>query len=240
MPLTASMPRVVVDELMDQPGIDPEEHRRALAGLRRINAISQTGRHMTLPILDMARRSCIDKLSILDVACGGAEVSIEIARRLANRNITTSLNLLDKSPTALAEAQTRALDARIESNVIVQDLHETSLPAKSADVVISTLFLHHLANEALVVDLMRQMRNAARRLVVISDLERSCMGLAAAWVGCRILSRSPIVHFDGPASVRAAWTQSELLNMAEKAGMTGAKLTSVWPWRTLLVWEHES
>ncbi len=64
------------------------------------------------------------------------------------------------------------------------------------------------------------------------------MGLAAAWLGCRLLSRSPIVHFDGPASVRAAWTIEELQSFAVAAQMDGAVVRACAPWRMLLVWKR--
>jgi hypothetical protein len=44
----------------------------------------------------------------------------------------------------------------------------------------------------------------------------------AAWTGCHLLSRSPIVHFDGPTSARAAWTRNELRTHAEHAGLVTA------------------
>ena len=41
----------------------------------------------------------------------------------------------------------------------------------------------------------------ARRRVLVSDLRRSRLGWWLAWVGTRILTMSPMVHFDGPVSV---------------------------------------
>ena len=74
--------------------------------------------------------------------------------------------------------------------------------------------------------------------VVISDLRHSAFGYFLAWVMCRLLSRSPIVHHDGPVSVRAAWTLEELRTMAAEAGLVRAQVRSCWPWRMLLVWQN--
>jgi hypothetical protein len=84
------------------------------------------------------------------------------------------------------------------------------------------------------------MRSIARRLVVISDLRRCRTGVAAAWIGGRVLSRSPIVHFDAPASVRAAWTAVELADFSARAGMKRANIQRCWPWRLLLTWQAEN
>jgi hypothetical protein len=118
----------------------------------------------------------------------------------------------------------------------MDSLHE--LPPSSFDVLTNSLFLHHLAEREQVVGLLAQMRRIAVRRVIISDLRRCRSGLVGAWIGCRVLSRSPIVHHDGPVSVRAAWTVAELQGMAERAGMSGAKIRSVRPWRMLLEWSN--
>ena len=64
----------------------------------------------------------------------------------------------------------------------------------------------------------------------------SKIGLVAT--ACRVLSRSPVVHFDGPASVRAAYTLAELRSLADRAGLTGATVRPVFLCRMLLTWSR--
>jgi 2-polyprenyl-3-methyl-5-hydroxy-6-metoxy-1,4-benzoquinol methylase len=111
------------------------------------------------------------------------------------------------------------------------------LPPLTADVVTNSLFLHHVHQPEDVIGLLRNLCQMAKHMVVISDLRRSRFGLVAAWTACRALTRSHIVHHDGPASVRAAWTLNELQDFAAQAGMTGARIHRCPPWRMLLVWE---
>ncbi len=40
-----------------------------------------------------------------------------------------------------------------------------------------------------------------------------------AWIGCHLLSRSPIVRHDGPVSVAGAYTIPEVRELAERAGL---------------------
>ena len=54
--------------------------------------------------------------------------------------------------------------------------------------------------------------------------------------GSRLLTRSPIVHVDGPLSVRAAFTVAEARQLAERAGLSGATIRRHWPQRFLLSW----
>ena len=57
-------------------------------------------------------------------------------------------------------------------------------------------------------------------------------------LGCRVLSRSPVVHVDGPRSARAAWTVTELRGLAERAGLAGASVERRLPCRMLLDWSR--
>jgi hypothetical protein len=48
------------------------------------------------------------------------------------------------------------------------------------------------------------------------------------------LSRSAVVHADGPQSVAAAFTPIEVLTLARRAGLHTARVSSQWPCRFLL------
>jgi hypothetical protein len=87
---------------------------------------------------------------------------------------------------------------------------------------------------------LRRMADAAGRLVLVNDLCRGATGLALAHLACRLLTRSPVVHTDGPRSVAAAFTPTELAGLAAEAGLTGATVTRHWPCRMLLSWRRPS
>ncbi|HEX4124033.1 MAG TPA: methyltransferase domain-containing protein [Tepidisphaeraceae bacterium] len=225
-------------EIMDDPGIDPSAHAQALAGLRRINRVSHTARRMADPIWECARAHRLTTISHLDIACGGGDVPIGIAEELRRRGTSVELTLLDRSATAVTQAKSAAREAQIGCRGVVADaggeIARLFQPG-SFDVVTNSLFLHHLPDSAAVIRLLSGMRQLARRLVVISDLRRSRDGYLAAWLGCRVLSRSRIVHHDGPVSVQAAWSSEELRSFAVQAGMKDAAIAHCRPWRMMLV-----
>jgi 2-polyprenyl-3-methyl-5-hydroxy-6-metoxy-1,4-benzoquinol methylase len=231
-----SLQRRVVDEIMDGPNVPPSDHARALAGLRRINAVSNAAAQMAKPVIRFAREQKLTHLTMLDIACGGGDVPVAIAKAAAQSGLTIKLTLLDRSETALKLASATAHAGGISAETIQANLLDTAI-LPSFDVVTCSLFLHHIAQADAVIDLLARIRTIARRLVVISDLRRCRTGLLAAWIGGRIFSRSPIVHFDAPASVRAAWTIAELANFAARARMDGAKIESCRPWRILLTYQ---
>jgi hypothetical protein len=80
------------------------------------------------------------------------------------------------------------------------------------------------------------MAQATRAALLVSDLRRSVAGLALVWTAARTLSRSPVVHFDAVASIRGAFTERELGEIAVEAGLHGASVRRAWPQRMLLQW----
>jgi 2-polyprenyl-3-methyl-5-hydroxy-6-metoxy-1,4-benzoquinol methylase len=230
------MKRQVTAELMDAPDVDQAEHERALRALRRLNRLSGAVGMVAAPIYDLALRQGLLRLSILDVACGGGDVPVGVARQLNAAGIEASLLLTDRSLTALSTARHAAESTRLPAHCVLGDAPD-GLPDETCDFVTNSLFLHHL-ERAQVVATLAAMARRARGALVVADLRRSRFGAVVAWVICRLVTRSPIVHFDGPVSVRAAWTPEELKAMAAEAGLKGAQVRRRWPWRMVLVWER--
>jgi hypothetical protein len=110
----------------------------------------------------------------------------------------------------------------------------TDLPPGPFDLVVSSLFLHHLPDEGVVQLLETAGARAAR--VHIEDLCRSRLGLALAWTTLRLVSRSRVAHVDGPRSVRAGWRRRELADLARAAGLSSVRIRRGWPERWILSW----
>ena len=133
------------------------------------------------------------------------------------------------------EARRRAHAAGV-SNVNFFTLDALAQPLPTGyDVLTTSLFLHHLGEQQ-VLQLLRGMAAVAKRAVLVCDLQRSWLGYGLAWFGCRLLTRSPIVHIDGPRSVEAAFAVSEISALASRSGLDDAVITHHWPQRWLLAW----
>lgn len=228
-----------VPELMDEPGIDPAALDQALRGIARINAFSLTAGHLWRRIRRIARKRQLTRLRILDVGCGNADVTLGVARRAQRSGLKVELFGCDLTAVAVEAARELADRAGLQqvrffqANVLADDLHG------AYDVVVSSLFLHHL-DEIEAIDLLRRLRNVARHAIVMDDLCRSPLGYWLARWGCLALTRSPVVHFDGPASVRSALTTVEALQLAHAAGLEGATIQRRWPERFTLCWENDA
>lgn len=224
-------------EVMDQPGLDPKEHAKALMGLRRINAISRCSAGLFRPIEALAITQPAKPLRVLELACGGGDTAIDLALMAKRKGLSLDIHACDLNPEAVAIAQTNAVRRQAALTVFTADALAKPTDHNSFDVVYCTLFAHHL-DELDVVRLLEVMALRSRKLVLVDDLIRSRLGFALAWIGTRLLSRSWVVHTDGPLSVRAALQPDEMKSIAMQAGLNDAQIKRSWPERYLLSWAH--
>jgi 2-polyprenyl-3-methyl-5-hydroxy-6-metoxy-1,4-benzoquinol methylase len=221
---------------MDQPGLDEEQHRVALRALERINRLSFSARIFWPPLERLARRLHPQPCRVLDVATGGGDVLRGLWRKAQRANLAFQFAGCDISPAALRLAEQNARADGAEVRFFACDILAEQLPAEY-DAIITSLFLHHLEEEK-AIELLRRMAGAARCLVLVNDLERCRLGYLLAWLGTRLLTRSPIVHVDGPRSVEGAFSKREALALAHRAGLEAAAIGRRWPCRYLLSWER--
>jgi 2-polyprenyl-3-methyl-5-hydroxy-6-metoxy-1,4-benzoquinol methylase len=223
-------------ELMDRPDMMGAPHEQALRGLERINAWSGSARLLWPAIAELARERTGKVIRILDVATGAGDLPIRLWMKARKSGLDVEIAGSDRSGSALEYASRRAHEKQAGVRFFEWDALRGPLP-DGYDVVMSSLFLHHLATEE-AIDYLRRMAAAARALVLVNDLRRGLAGLSLAWAGTRILSRSPVVHTDGVLSVRASFTPKEVKSMAAEAGLAEAVVSRRWPCRLLLSWRR--
>jgi len=226
--------RQLEPEEMDDPAIATERLRGALTGLRRLNFVSNSVRIVWRPIRQLARELNTDRLRILDIATGAGDVPIALWRRAKRAGLTIEILGIDFSLRSVEFARQQAAKIAAPIEFECRNALTDELPT-DFDVVMCSLFLHHLTSED-AITLLRRMAAAARRLVLVSDLRRGAYGLTLAYTASRLLTRCEVVHVDAVKSVRAAFTQNELAQMALAAGLHGAKVHRRWPARMLLTY----
>jgi 2-polyprenyl-3-methyl-5-hydroxy-6-metoxy-1,4-benzoquinol methylase len=221
-------------ELMDQPGLDDGVHRRALAGLRTVNMFSRTAKSLWQGLADVGVLGS-GPIRVLDIAAGGGDNALRLAARAQQAGVNLTSHGCDISPTAVAHAQAVATRSGM-ADIQYFQLNALRDPLPDGyDVLMCTLFMHHLEEDD-AVELLRRMAEAANRAVLVDDIVRSRFGYVLAWAGGRLLTRSPIIHVDGPLSVRAAFSLDEARAIVERAGLHGAQFRRHWPERFLMSW----
>ena len=219
---------------MDQSGLDARLHHAALKGLERVNALSRIHRTFWPAICRLAAQHPDRPIRMLDVASGGGDVAVKLLHKARSAGVSLTIDGGDISATAIAYAQERAARNRVECRFFHFDVTTDDWPT-DYDIIATSLFLHHLPTET-ATSVLTKMAHATRSMVIVNDLVRSRYGYWLARYVSHLLSRSPIVHSDGPASVAGAFTVDELRTMATSAGMSTAIISRRWPARMLLEW----
>lgn len=228
--------RELVGELMDDPGLAEREHLKALAGLRRINAVSRTSAVLFRRLASLLGGGPGRRYRVLDIACGDGDNTMRLSVLARRRGLAWRFEGCDISPRSVEQARASAAERGLDTRFFQVDALG-DLEVEGYDAVINSLFLHHLRDEDVAVLLERL---SGARHVVISDLVRSGRAYLTTCIGVRLLSRSRVVHVDGPLSVRAAFSPEELRALADRAGLTGARVIRCWPMRQLLTWSRGS
>lgn len=223
-----------VPEIMDSPEISPEIHHRALAALERINKWSDSAGIVWREIQSMGENSGM--LRVLDVATGGGDVPIALWKLADRAGVKLQIAGCDKSPTAIAHAKANAEKQGASIDWFTWDLFTDPVP-QGYDIVVSSLFMHHLDSAQSVAFLKKLAGGAGQRLIV-NDLRRSTAGWLLA-LGAACVLGSHVVCVDGPRSVRAAYTIAESAGLAAQAGLTDVKIEPRFPFRFVLTWSRK-
>jgi ubiquinone/menaquinone biosynthesis C-methylase UbiE len=161
-------------------------------------------------------------LLMLDVAAGACDVSEGLLERMPARIVVLDLN---------AQGLKRAR----KSWPVTGDALELPFLDGTFDVVMASLFFHHLSDDN-CVRVLENMWRISRRLVLVNDLHRHPVAYFSIRTLAAAFSRSPMVQHDGPVSVLRAFRPRELLEVAKRAGVP-ARVYRSFPFRLVLVAE---
>jgi SAM-dependent methyltransferase len=207
--------RHIVPEMLDHA--PPDVARASLRDLARINRY--LGGYYVLGRLFAGVVKPGDSFSVLDIGAASGDMGAAIRRRYPGARVTS----LDYKGDHLAQAAEPKL---------VADAFRLPFRLASFDFVFSSLFLHHFPNDQ-VVDLFRSCRALARRAVLAIDLDRGPLAYhflpSTRW----LFGWHDITISDGQISVAAALKKDELLALALRAGLKGARVRVHRPWSRL-------
>jgi len=229
------------NEIMDAPDLPPAHFVETLKGLGTVNAVTRSASLMWPDLKAAAGRHPERALRVLDVACGGADLLFSLWRKAAKDGLKVEMAGCDLSATAVTYARDEAAKAGAPIEFFVHRVPQDPLP-EGYDLLMSTLFLHHLDEDA-AISFLRDAAAKCRDRIVIQDLVRSTMSYWFARLGTNVLLLSDICRLDGRTSVEGAFTRREALELAREAGLTGVEVVSRLPFRYLIRWvrprEHQ-
>jgi precorrin-6B methylase 2 len=203
-------------ELLDRP-VGAAARAASLADVDRLNAWFG-GYALTLrEIRRVAAQAPGRPLVVLDVGGGHAAFAARLVRWAHSTGRAIRVVVVERDPETLSLAR-RTCAAYPEIALVRADATALPFAEGAADVVATSLTLHHLEPDG-VVAALREMAAAARCAVVVNDLLRTHLALALVWLVTRLLRCHPISRHDGPLSVRRAYSSAELRALGALAGI---------------------
>jgi len=224
-PFSALGERELIGEVMDQEGLSRQELSQALSGLARINFVSLAARQIWNQLKKHLTQNQKTKISILDLASGGGDTLFSLEKFAQNDGIELEGLGLDIKGESVDISRQSALAKKSKILFEKSDVVKDTLPV-GYDFIICSLFLHHLKRDD-VLTVLKKMYQGANSAIIISDLRRSRAAYISAWLITRILSRSRIVHIDGPLSIRAAFTIEEARELARELNLPNFSVVPV-------------
>ncbi len=215
--------RLLRPEKMDQFHMPLSELRSCLRDLGRLNRL--TGGDV--PVLQWLHRIAPDlprdrDIHVLDLACGQGDTLRRVARWARRRGIGMRLIGVDLNPQSIALAQRFRSALPIEyqvGDVLTFDI--------STDLVMTSLFLHHL-NDDQAIGFLRKLDQGARLGWLVNDLHRHAVSYWGLRVGTAMLRLHDVVRFDGPVSVAQGFTAAELWRLIDRAGLSRRQAALRW------------
>jgi len=214
--------RSLQPELMDTEIVSFEQFCQCLRELEVINCWTLAYR----PTLSWLKRISRNKqLKVIqDVGSGGGDILRRIIRYRAGYTHGTKLIGIDLNPWSkkAADAWSHHLPIVFETG----DIFDFQ-PEQNADVIISSLFTHHLNDEELV-RFLTWMELHSTVGWFINDLHRHWLPYYFIKATTQLLSRNRFIKHDAAVSVCRAFTRADWLRLLASAGISAESVRIKW------------
>ncbi len=219
--------RSTQDELMDTEPVGFEEFQACLVDLARVNRLTLAYRP-TLAFFDrlLPRARALGRpIEIVDVGSGYGDMLRAIDAWAERRGVEVSLTGVDLNPWS-RRAALEATPPRRKIEWVTADAFAYE-PARGIDVVVSSLFTHHLP-DPLVEKFLRWMETTARLGWFVNDLHRHPVPFHFFKHFAKLARFHRFVRHDGPVSIARAFAKADWARLLREAAIAPGAVEVRW------------
>jgi SAM-dependent methyltransferase len=215
-------------ELMDEAGIPFAEFHDCLGELETINVLTLAYRPTLAWLGRLMRQGRAAPLRILDAGSGGGDMLRRVEKLARRLGCPAELFGVDLNPWSKRSAELTASASAIRH--VTGDIFEFE-PQTPVDVILCSLFTHHLSNEQ-IVRYLRWLDARAARGWFINDLHRHALPYYFIKLMTRLFSRNRLIRHDAAVSVARSFTVGDWQKLIRQAGLEGqAEVRWMFPFR---------
>jgi 2-polyprenyl-3-methyl-5-hydroxy-6-metoxy-1,4-benzoquinol methylase len=168
------------------------------------------------------------KINIVDLGCGGGDMLRLIGRFGRKNRIPMRLTGIDANPNIIAYARTNVQEEQVEFESI--NIFSEEFRKRRFGIVVGTLFFHHFSNEELI-DFFRSVKGQVSIGIIINDIHRHPLAYYSIKFLTSLFSKSSMVRYDAPLSVRRAFKRDEIEHILRSAGYDNFTIRWKWAFR---------
>jgi SAM-dependent methyltransferase len=224
-------------ELLDRDDIPFADIKQNMKELDFINA-KLGGHKITLEgIKSMIKRmkktsnGNNQRLSILEIGCGGGDNLRVIKKYCEKRNINVQLSGVDINPHCIEFARSRKENEGIE---FISSDYKLIDPILQPDIIFNSLFCHHFTDNEMT-EILTWMKQHSTVGFFINDLHRHPLAYYSIKWLTGLFSKSYMVKNDAPLSVLRGFKRGELETFNVQCSILNAQLKWKWAFRWLLI-----
>ncbi|WP_276368372.1 methyltransferase domain-containing protein [Chryseolinea sp. H1M3-3] len=168
-------------------------------------------------------------ITIVDLGCGGGEM-LRVIDTWAKKN-SRRFNLIgvDANPYIIGFAKKNLKDLS-HLQFVAMDIFSEEFSNQRYDIVIGTLFYHHFS-DAQLIGFFKQLRNQVNLGFIINDIHRHWLAYHSIKMLTHFFSKSSMVKYDAPLSVRRAFKKDDLIKILSEAKIDEFKINWRWAFR---------
>lgn len=171
-------------------------------------------------------------VSVCEIGCGGGDNLNAIYRCCSKKDTHVKFSGIDINADCIAYA--RKNTAIADENFIVSDYKKVDFVNDKPDIIFTSLFCHHFADEELI-SMLQWMKANSKLGFFINDLHRHPVAYHCIKLATKLFSRSHLVKNDAPLSVLRGFKKIEWKNIFNKAGISNYTIKWKWAFRYLII-----
>lgn len=216
-------------ELLDADQIPREDLYRNLYELHVINKLLG-GYNVVFQGIERLKEKKNKPLRILDIGSGGGDTLKEIYKKYHNK-FELELVGVDLKEDCINYSQKNCSGLPIQ--FVQSDYRDFLQQEQQFDIIICSLFCHHLKDEDLV-QLFQTINKSAKAGCIINDLQRHFLAYYSIKWLTKYLSKSYLVKNDACLSVARSFSKKDIEGLMQKASIDTYSLKWQWAFRWLL------